>query len=311
MLAHQEQILGAAKWGLSALAAAAVFGVSKIGLDRLGKGAGEYETQAFIGLGLFALGVATLVATFLWMQGRARTTVSDLLSDRFGSTGKKVRRRLEGHGVLARPAYLYAGYGSIQEFVEHFNDAVQSQTSDLSQPVDEVEYLQDVRYALLTTAARDRATVVGGRAAPIFILAAVMTVLGTGLYAWSVNRDEVLRTDRIAAAANTSTGTLLPKASTPISLRIPDSETDLRARLGPTCDAKSVPAIALEIGTEPGATGDKLARVVHAITERTETCSVQDLWVPPSWVTVRPPASDSSPSTTSTTEPSESSNGPN
>lgn len=275
---------------MSALGAAAVFGVTKIGLDNLGKGANEHVWQAFAGLALFALGICTLIVTYLWLQGRTRTSMGDLLSTGRLSSGRKVRRRLEGKEDVERaPKYLYGGYDNVADFVDDFNEAQRLQSEDTSRRVTAVDYYRRIRNGLLATARDDRAAVVGQRATPLFVVGAVATVLGVSLYVWSINRDLTIRSDRLAAGANGQSGKLIPKSSSPILLRVPGGPAaeQVQVQVGKACDLKAIPAVALEIAAPPVAVGDP-TRVVHVVTERTETCSVADIWASPAWVVARP-----------------------
>ena len=182
------------QWAAAALVALAALAGLRLAVDDLGTGANDPEhlAAAFAGLALFAIGAAGLVAVALWSQRRTRTSMTELLSTRRWSTGRRVRRHLDGRGVEVPPTYLYGGVPDLRALVARLNAEVRAQTDDLGTPNTDLEYFARVRDSLLETAGRDRARVVGARASWLLVLSALATVLGMGLHVWAVNRDAAL-----------------------------------------------------------------------------------------------------------------------
>jgi hypothetical protein len=288
------------KWAVGALAAVGAAAVTKLTLDRLGKG--DLDTKfiawAYVGLVAFALGVVVLVASVVWQTRAARVTLDYLLG--YWPVPSQIREMLNAN------TYLLGGQPDLNSFRDRLN-TIATKPRPLSKPDrKEMDWLLKTRdQTILPTARAERARTVNALATVAILAGALLVTLGAATFALATNADVVQRDDRLAQEARDRkevvTGEFLPKTPSNVLVVVPEERrSELTALVGGDCELGKVNAILLDVGTAPkdAVPAGVDAAVFHVVTERSKTCSVVELWLPPSWVTPRPSEAASSPMAT-------------
>ena len=279
-----DRLVSGAKWAVGGLAAAGSVALSQIGLGKIGSGTGDHDAWAFIGVGLFAVGIALIVVAVAWVSSASRATLPWLLES---FAARRIRSFFNNKGK-----YMLGGQNSLELFVNELATLVQKGESASQTERKELSRLLKTRDAIRTTAASERAARANRWAAPLVLVGVLATTLGATTFAYSVNRDEAL-------AKEVPTGSLLPKTPASVVLVVPTRAKDRKVisqALGAKCELKDAKALVLEFNTPPKRASTKRPIVVrpramsvaHVVTERGDGCSVVDLWVPPDWILPRP-----------------------
>lgn len=289
-VSYGDRVSAVSQWAVAALGTAATAAVAKLSLDRLGSG----ETDpgliiwAYVGLVLFAIGVATLIASVVWHVRANRVTIAYLLSG--GRLAKKICK------MINENAYLLGGADDLTHMRTRLTELVKAAGQGPLGAEDRHEFtrLLGGREAALATARMERMRYVSRVATVLMFFGALAATLGAATFALTTNRDVVLREDRLAEEererADVVTGDLLPKTPSPVRVVIPPIERErlsvVQALLGAKCDIDSIDAIALEVAQpppeHPSAPGP--ADVIHVFTAGSDVCLRRDAWVNPAWV---------------------------
>lgn len=307
---YADRLSDIAKWAVGALAAVGGAAVAKLSLDRLGKGEldGALTVWAYVGLVLFAIGVALLVAAVVWHTRAGRVTLGYLLSNAF------IAKRIEKY--FRENSYLLGGQEDLGKFRERLTTLVKLPRPLTSDARTQLTRLLAARTTILETARAERARHVNGYATALIIVAAVITTLGAATFALATNRDQTLREDRLAKEQREREdvigGALLPDTPSNVLLVVPsDARPRLATLIGDKCELSGAKATLVEVATPPETARQPVNEpsVFRIVTQRSPECAVRELWVPPSWV-IPPPAQGgnqesstrtSAPSTTTTT----------
>jgi hypothetical protein len=293
---YVSRLGGVSKWAVGALAAVGTAAVTKLTLDRLGKG--DLDTKfivwAYVGLGGFVLGVVILVASVVWQTRATRVTLDYLLG--YLPIPTQIREMLNAN------VYLLGGQPDLNAFRNRLN-AIATMPRPLSKPDRKaMEWLLKTRdRTILPTARAERARIVSAYASVAILAGALLATLGAATFALATNADVVQRDDRVAREARARekvvTGDFLPKTPSNVLVVVPQKRrSELTAVLGDDCELGKVNAILVDVGTAPKdavPTGVEAA-VFQVVTERSKDCSVAELWLPPSWVMPRPAAAAAS-----------------
>lgn len=288
---YTSRLVDISKWAVGALAAVGTAAVTKLSLDRLGKGDLDRPlvAWAFAGLGAFVLGTVLLVIAVVWHTRAARVTIGYLLED--GRIPSRIRTFFNTN------TYFLGGASSLEDFRHRLNGLVGKSRPLSAADRRDFRRLLAARDGILGTGRSERTRIVSARAAWVLFLGALLASLGAATFALATNRDLVLREDRLAQEERDReevvTGELLSKTPSSVLLVVPeeDRSQSLRNSLGEACDPAGVKAILLEIGAPPVralTSIGEVTNVFHVVTERTGSCAVVDLWVPSHWVLPRP-----------------------
>ena len=279
---YRTRLEGVSKWAAVGLATVAGVAVTKLSIDRLGKGDLDRWSLilAYLGLVALAVGAGLIIAAVMYQTNAGRVTIGYMLE--CGETQTRLRRFFDAN------TYLLGGATSLTNYRLRLNYLVGLPELDESETAEFVR-LSQAQQVILVTGARERARSVNDVVILMIVAGAILATLGAATFALATNRDLNRREDRLAKVV---TGTLLPKTPSSVLLAVPPSMADAARKLiGVKCPVTSTNAVLLEIAApDSNATGIQFGEpaVMHVVVEKTDTCAVTELWVPPAWILPRP-----------------------